>query len=125
MARFDALPFSRRGPGWPNPRGAREMERERDRARDLEAATHNADERPPGIERLGASTEEQTEARQTSLGFRLNHQIELSADVADSEPAVVRLTSRAREGTTIVLSVLQMRAVCAFLNELIREAERR
>jgi len=37
----------------------------------------------------------------------------------------VRLTTRAREGTTIVLSVLQMRAVSAFLNELIREAERR
>lgn len=102
------------------------MERGRDRARDLEAATHNADERPSGIERRGVSTEEQTEAvGQTSLGLRLNHQIELSAEVVNSDSAVVRLTTRAREGTTIVLSVLQMRAVSAFLNELIREAERR
>ena len=102
------------------------MERGRDRARDLEAATHNADERPSGIERRGVSTEEQTEAvGQTSLGLRLNHQIELCADVVNGESAVVRLTTRAREETTIVLSVLQMRAVSAFLNELIREAERR
>jgi len=62
---------------------------------------------------------------QTSLGLRLNHQVELSADVANNESAVVRLTTRGRESTTIVLSVLQMRAVSAFLNELIREAERR
>ena len=65
------------------------------------------------------------EIGQTSLGLRLNHQIELSAEVVNSDSAVVRLTTRAREGTTIVLSVLQMRAVSAFLNELIREAERR
>ena len=84
--------------------------------------TDNADERPPDIERRETST---GEVGATSLGLRLNHQIELSAEVVNSDSAVVRLTTRAREGTTIVLSVLQMRAVSAFLNELIREAERR